>query len=352
VNAGTYHVAVSNFGDKATGNYTLANTFTPSKFVTVKYSAGLGGALQGNANQSVPLNGNATTVTAIANAGFSFAKWSDNSTAAARTDRNLKSHLSVSAEFNRNLSVALVGQAPLKDTPITTIDFGTATANQTLTKTFEISNLSPLAMTGLKIESTGTDRASWSIPALAKTTLTPGEKTSVTISFKSATRGYKSAYLTVSASGTSFRSFRIPALAFVSATAPTNNSASARASSAPAKSPATSAAPSPIPAGPRAASSTSSAAHKSAAPSDVWVAASIDGFFRHEFRRPTPLKTTPSFWTSTDGLTWRESFPLSVKFLRIRQNFFEYEATLSPPSTKDLIISISDTKPLTNPLRP
>jgi hypothetical protein len=346
VNAGTYHVAVSNFGDKATGNYTLANTFTPSKFVTVKYSAGLGGALQGNANQSVPLNGNATTVTAVANAGFSFAKWSDNSTAAARTtDRNLKSHLSVSAEFNRNLSVALVGQAPLKDTPITTIDFGTATANQTLTKTFEISNLSPFSMTGLKLEKTGSASASWSIPALAKTTLAPSEKTSVTISFSSATRGYKSAYLTVSAAGTSFRSFRIPVLAFVGATAaaPTNNSATARASRTPAKAQAS--APAPIAAAPPAASSASSAAHQSTAPSDVWVAASIDGFFRHEFRRPTALKTTPSFWTSTDGLSWQESFPLSVKFLRIKQNFFEYEVTLSLPSTKDLIISVSETNP-------
>ena len=354
VNAGTYHVAVSNFGDKATGNYTLANTFTPSKFVTVKYSAGLGGALQGNANQSVPLNGNATTVTAIANAGFSFAKWSDNSTAAARTtDKNLKSHLSVSAEFNRNLSVALVGQAPLKDAPVTTIDFGTATANQTLTRTFEISNLSSLAMTGLKVEKTGSASASWSIPALAKTTLTPGEKTSVTISFKSATRGYKSAYLTVSAAGTIFRSFRIPVLAFVSAAAPTNNSASARASSAPAKAQAS--APAPIPAAPLAAAASASSPSKKSsatAPTDVWVAASLDGFFRHSFRLNAPLKGTPSFWISTDGLSWQESFPLSVKFLRLKQNFFEYEATLAPPSTKDLIISISETKPLTNPSRP
>ena len=353
VNAGTDHVAVSHFGDKATGNYTLTNAFTPSRFLTVQYSAGLGGTLQGNAKQSVPLNGNATTVTAVPNAGFSFAKWSDNSTLAARNDRNLKSHLSASAEFNRNLSVALIGQAPLKDTPVTTIDFGTATANQTLTRTFEISNLSSLAMMGLKVEKTGSASASWSIPALAKTTLAPSEKTSVTISFSSATPGYRSAYLTVSAAGTSFRSFRIPVLAFVSAAAPTNNSATARASSAPAKTQAS--APAPIPAAPlAAAASTSSPSKKSSAtaPYDVWVAASLDGFFRHSFRLNAPLKGTPSFWISTDGLSWQESFPLSVKFLRLKQNFFEYEATLSPPSTKDLIISISETKPLTNPSRP
>jgi hypothetical protein len=208
-------------------------------------------------------------------------------------------------------------------------------------------------MTGLKLEKTGSASASWSIPALAKTTLAPSEKTSVTISFSSATRGYKSAYLTVSAAGTSFRSFRIPVLAFVSAAAPTNNSASARASSAPAKAQAS--APAPIPAAPlAAAASASSPSQKSSAtaPSDVWVAASLDGFFRHSFRLNAPLKGTPSFWISTDGLTWQESFPLSVKFLRLKQNFFEYEATLSPPSTKDLIISISETKPLTNPSRP
>jgi hypothetical protein len=210
-------------------------------------------------------------------------------------------------------------------------------------------------MTGLKLEKTGSASASWSIPALAKTTLAPGEKTSVTISFSSATLGYRSAYLTVSAAGTSFRSFRIPVLAFVGATAaaPTNNSATARASSSPAKAQAS--APAPIPAAPLvAASNTSSPSQKSSAtaPSDVWVAASLDGFFRHSFRLNAPLKGTPSFWISTDGLSWQESFPLSVKFLRLKQNFFEYEATLSPPSTKDLIISISETKPLTNPSRP
>ena len=80
-------------------------------------------------------------------------------------------------------------------------------------------------------------------------------------------------------------------------------------------------------------------------PLTFWVGASIDGFFRHEFRRPAALRTTPSFWISTDGLTWEESTPLAVKFFRSSPNLFEYEATLSPPSTKALIISVSDTIP-------
>ena len=352
LNAGTYRVAVSSFGNKTTGNYTLTNVFTPSKAVTVQYSAGFGGVLRGNANQSVPLNGNATTVTAVPNAGYSFAKWSDNSTTAARTDRNLKSHLSVSAEFNRNLTVALAGQAPLKDTPANSIDFGTAAASQTLTKTFEISNLSSLTMTGLKIEKTGSASASWTVPALAKTTLAPGGKISVTISFSAASSGYKSAYLTVSAAGTNFKSFRIPVLAFVSKTL--NNPATARTSSIPAKTTATASAPVPANTAPRiAASKSSSNAKKSSAiaPSDVWVAASLDGYFRHTFRLRGPLKGTPSFWISTDGITWQESLPLSVRYLRSAQNFFEYEATLSPPNSTNLFISVSNTPPLANPSR-
>jgi hypothetical protein len=309
--------------------------------------------LRGNANQSVPLNGNATTVTAVPNAGYSFAKWSDNLTTAARTDRNLKSHLSVSAEFNRNLTVALAGQAPLKDTPVNSIDFGTTTANQALSKTFEISNLSSLAMTGLKIEKTGSASASWTIPALAKTSLAPGEKISITISFSAATSGYKSAYLTVSAAGTSFKSFRIPVLAFVSKTS--NNPATARTSSIPAKTTATASAPVPVNTVPRIAGSKSSSnAKKSSAitPSDVWVAASLDGYFRHSFRLKKPLKSTPSFWISTDGLTWQESFPISVRYLRSAKNFFEYEATLSSPNDTSLFISVSNTPPLPKSSRP
>jgi hypothetical protein len=352
LNAGTYHVAVSNFGNKATGTYTLTNVFTPSKFVTVQYSVGLGGTLRGNANQSVPLNGSATAVTAVPNTGYSFAKWSDNSTTATRTDQNLKSHLSVSAEFNRNLTVALSGEAPLKDTPITTIDFGSAAPNQALTKTFEIRNLSSLAMSGLKIEKSGIGIASWTIPALEKSSLAPGEKTSVIVSFSSATTGYKSAYLTVSASGTSFRAFRIPVLGFVKAAALPNNSAATSAGVS-AKASSVASAPTAPPAVPIAAASSSASQSKNSpasAPADVWVAASLDGFFRHEFRSPAILKTTPVFWISTDGLTWQQSFPVTLKFLKSARNFFEYEATLSPPSSQALIISVSETNPsLTNP---
>ncbi len=62
------------------------------------------------------------------------------------------------------------------------------------------------------------------------------------------------------------------------------------------------------------------------------------------------MKTTPIFWISTDGLTWQQSFPVTLKFLKSARNFFEYEAALSPPSSQALIISVSETNPsLTNP---
>jgi hypothetical protein len=208
-------------------------------------------------------------------------------------------------------------------------------------------------MSGLKIEKSGAGSASWTIPALTKNSLAPGEKTSVTVSFSSATTGYKSAYLTVSASGTNFRAFRIPVLAFVSGAAPSNNSLTARSSSTASKASAQASTPAAIAAAPRAAvSKGASRPKKSSAkpPADVWVAASLDGFFRHEFRSPAILKTTPVFWISTDGLTWQQSFPVTLKFLKSARNFFEYEATLSPPSSQALIISVSETNPsLTNP---
>jgi hypothetical protein len=279
----------------------------------------------------------------VANIGYSFAKWSDNSFTATRADQNLKSHLSVSAEFNRNLTVALSGESPLKDTPVISIDFGTATANQTLTKTFDISNLSSTTMSGIKVEKSGADIAFWSIPALEKSSLAPGEKTSVTVSFSSATGGYKSAYLIVSATGTSFQTFRVPVSASVKAATLSSNSPANRSLSNSPKASISNVVQSGLPAPTTSASPSKNLS--STVPTDVWVTASIDGFFRHEFRRPAILKTIPVFWTSTDGLNWEESTPLSVRYLRKKQNFFEYEATLSPPSSQALIISVSETNP-------
>jgi hypothetical protein len=355
LSAGTYFIKVSNFGAKTTGAYTLSNAFTPSKWVDLQYLSAPGGFTKGTAYQKVPLYGSGSTTTAVASAGYTFAKWSDGVLTSSRTDTNLKSHLMVTAEFNRTLSVALLGQAPLVENILPNIDFGSTAPGAPQQKTFEISNFSQVTMSGLKVVKSGPGAASWTLSPLPKTSLKPGEKIQVVASFSATAPGYKTAYLTFRAKGKAFKPIRIPVLAFVGATAaaPTNNSATARASSSPAKAQAS--APAPIPAAPLvAASNTSSPSQKSSAtaPSDVWVAASLDGFFRHSFRLNAPLKGTPSFWISTDGLSWQESFPLSVKFLRLKQNFFEYEATLSPPSTKDLIISVSETKPLTNPSRP
>jgi hypothetical protein len=339
LNAGTYYIFVSNSGNKATGAYGIINAFTPSKTVTLQYRAGMGGMLQGNANQSVPLGGNSTTVTAISTTGFSFAKWSDGFVSASRTDRNLKSHLSVTAEFNRNLSVALVGEAHLRETPATTIDFGSVAPGQPLVKTFEVINFSPFVLNGLKVEKSGMDAASWSIPQLPQNLLNPGEKITLAVTFTSGIKGYKKAYLTVFATGAAFKSFSIPVLAFVNSTVPASTAGPLAVGSV--------ISPqgfSPIYQDPPAdfsAQPSSAVMH----PLTFWVGASIDGFFRHEFRRPAALRTTPSFWISTDGLTWEESTPLAVKFLRSSPNLFEYEATLSPPSTKALIISVSDTIP-------
>ena len=349
LNAGTYYIFVSNSGNKAIGNYGIINAFTPSKTVLLQYRAGLGGALKGNLNQSVPLGGNATAVSAMPATGFSFAKWSDGLVSASRSDRNVKSHQTVTAEFNRNLSVALVGEAPLRDTPSTAIDFGSANPGQILTKTFEITNFSPLVLNGLKVEKSGLDAASWSLPSPPQTTLNPGEKITLSVTFSSSIRGYKKAYLTASAAGIAFKSLSIPVLAFVSPPAASPVLASGPAS---AVAPSSSAGASQtllqsIP-GSSATNSSIEASPPRLTPISAWVGASIDGFFRYEFRLNAPIQGVPSFWVSSDGLTWQESIPLSVRFLSYSANLFEYEATLSPPSARDLIISVSEKAPLTS----
>ena len=69
----------------------------PKKY-TLSYSAGTGGTITGTTTQSVCYYSYGTQVTAVANNGYLFQKWSDNITTASRTDRST-GNLSVSAIF-------------------------------------------------------------------------------------------------------------------------------------------------------------------------------------------------------------------------------------------------------------
>ena len=69
---------------------------------TLTYLAGANGAISGATPQVVSYNASGTAVTAVPNTGYHFVNWSDGSTANPRTDTNVKSNLTVTANFAIN----------------------------------------------------------------------------------------------------------------------------------------------------------------------------------------------------------------------------------------------------------
>ena len=66
---------------------------------TLTYNVGTGGHLTGVTPQTVNHGADGTTVTAVANTGYHFVKWSDDVMTASRTDTNITADLTVTAEF-------------------------------------------------------------------------------------------------------------------------------------------------------------------------------------------------------------------------------------------------------------
>lgn len=66
---------------------------------TLTYTAGANGSLTGTTSQVVNSGANGTAVTAVPDSGYTFVNWSDASTANPRTDTNVTSNLSVTANF-------------------------------------------------------------------------------------------------------------------------------------------------------------------------------------------------------------------------------------------------------------
>ncbi|GHU98771.1 hypothetical protein FACS1894211_03060 [Clostridia bacterium] len=67
----------------------------------VTYNAGTGGSITGSASQTIEYGENATTVTAAANTGYRFVKWSDNVLTVERTDTNVTAAIDVTADFEK-----------------------------------------------------------------------------------------------------------------------------------------------------------------------------------------------------------------------------------------------------------
>ncbi|MFA5056253.1 MAG: GLUG motif-containing protein [Dehalococcoidia bacterium] len=66
---------------------------------TLNYSAGAGGSVTGNTSQIVAYGGNGTAVTAVPDACYYFVSWNDSSTQNPRTDTNVTSNITVTANF-------------------------------------------------------------------------------------------------------------------------------------------------------------------------------------------------------------------------------------------------------------
>ena len=84
-------------------NCQVQATFKSSNEIfELNYLAGPNGSIQGDADQLVPAGGDGEPVTAVADPGFFFVKWSDGLVQANRHDVNVSSDITVTAEFAEN----------------------------------------------------------------------------------------------------------------------------------------------------------------------------------------------------------------------------------------------------------
>ncbi len=83
---------------------TVTATFVPVPVTTVQltYQAGPNGSLSGATNQTIPMGGSGSAVTAVPATGYRFDDWSDGRSDNPRSDTNVMANLSVTARFAAN----------------------------------------------------------------------------------------------------------------------------------------------------------------------------------------------------------------------------------------------------------
>jgi hypothetical protein len=97
---------------------------------TLSYSADANGSVMGQSNQMVEQGSDGIAVSALANAGYSFVNWSDNSTDNPRTDLNVQADITVVANFAQDalpqytLTYASGGNGILSGTLVQTVEQG------------------------------------------------------------------------------------------------------------------------------------------------------------------------------------------------------------------------------------
>ena len=109
-----------------TSNLSVTANFAINTY-SVAYSAGAHGSVTGSLSQTVNHGSNATAVTAVPDSGYSFVSWSDASVSNPRTDTNITSNLSISANFDPNtysLNYAAGAHGSISGTSPQTISYG------------------------------------------------------------------------------------------------------------------------------------------------------------------------------------------------------------------------------------
>lgn len=81
-----------------TANFSATANFEIDTF-TLTYAAGPNGSITGEPTQTVAYNTSGTAVTAVPAIGYEFVSWSDNVLTATRSETNVTTHLSVTANF-------------------------------------------------------------------------------------------------------------------------------------------------------------------------------------------------------------------------------------------------------------
>jgi hypothetical protein len=94
---------------------------------TLTYTAGANGTISGTSPQTVISGGSGTAVTAVPNTGYHFVNWSDASTQNPRTDTNVMSDITVTANFAINtytLTYTAGANGSISGTSPQTVNFG------------------------------------------------------------------------------------------------------------------------------------------------------------------------------------------------------------------------------------
>jgi hypothetical protein len=114
-----------------TADFAVSASFAINEY-TLTYTAGAHGTLNGASPQTVTYGASGTAVTAVPDAGYLFAKWSDSPTANPRTDTNVAGNVTVTAIFSEVPYVAAGFFAPVDMPQANLVVWNSAQGGQTV----------------------------------------------------------------------------------------------------------------------------------------------------------------------------------------------------------------------------